>query len=244
MGRIWWVIPSGIAVIVLIFVGITGLGIPWTPALWMALAVSIAVFLVDFLAVSFFGIRQRSFSQVIPSARLLWFALTTYSLLALAGAVVSVVLPFSLILGVAYQLALLIFLGLAFTVSSSANRQVAVVRQEQSSARSVLMELRAEIAVVSSGIAGFATTHPGIERKWERIGEDVRYLSPSRSAEARSIEENIQTIVRRISAMTAAGSAQMSEAAHIELDDSIKQIGSQLQLRKTILEADDSQGGF
>lgn len=244
MGRIWWVIPSGIVVIFLFFIGFAGINLVWPPSVWLALVVTIIVFLVNFVGGAFFGVKRKTFTRVIPSAGILWFSLFFYSSLALAGAAVSVILPFSLILGVAYEMVLLICLGLAFVASSAANKHAVTVQQEQVSASAVLTELRSEIGLLSSRLSDFSSKHPDIEKDWVRIRDDVRYMAPVNSGKGRSIEDELMAVIRRISDMTAAGATGMSEAADRELDDSVRLIGQLLKLRKGFFEADDSQGGF
>jgi len=168
------------------------------PIAWLNLAVFAVIFLMN--ASNLGGRGDGDFSRKIPTLGILMIANLVYSGLALGGMLVGRGGHFSFQAQLMYQLSVLFCLVLLVTLAGRASEHVGNVAIDQKQISGSLDRVRSAIRKCDSTftLVSAATSRDYLE--FQRIKEQARFLSPSESPEAVSLDLEIARLIDAVSA--------------------------------------------
>jgi hypothetical protein len=185
----------GLALVTVLFLLI--LPWPWPDRAWLPYVVTCLVLLTNVGAIGMFFRPARDVGRRIASLGILWLADGTYTVLALGGAYSTFWYVWPVRFQVAYQLVLLVGLGLAHLVARSADRHVDAVQFREREITGRLEELRTLSPEQQVALRRLRTADPARAARFERWLEDVRYLSPLETAAAADLDKSLLSLSAR-----------------------------------------------
>lgn len=170
---------------------------PWPDRAWLPYVVTCIVLLVNVGTVGMLFQPARDVSRRIASLGILWFADATYTALALGGAYSIFWFVWPIRFHVAYQLVLLVGLGLAHLLARSADRNVDAVHFREREITGRLDNLRALSPEQQVVLRRLRAADPARAARFEKWLDDVRYLSPLATDAAADLDRSLLSLSAR-----------------------------------------------
>jgi hypothetical protein len=196
---------------------------------WLDLLVFCAVFLINFATLPLVRPGGDGFSREIPKLGILWTTHILYTSLALAGIRFGWLLDVSFRLQVLYHLVLFFGLLVILSVAERASDHAAQVDINEARRSDSLQTLKSALTDCDSAFLRSASF--GIEySQFQRIKEDVRYLSPCGAQSAVSLDLELACLLSELCGAIAA-SSQFS-ASRETVQDALTRCSTLVRLRK------------
>lgn len=170
---------------------------PWPDRVWLPYVVTCVVLLVNVGAIGMLFRPAREVRQRIASLGILWLADGTYTALALGGAYSLFWFAWPIRFHVAYQLVLLVGLGLMHLLARSADEHVDAVHFREREITGRIDELRTLSPEQQAALRRLRVADPARAARFERWLDDVRYLSPLSTDAAADLDRSLLSLSAR-----------------------------------------------
>lgn len=158
--------------------------------------ISVSLIYLAFFLPTFFGPLRGSAASLAASGTVYYKGLTTYTVISVANIVLAFIL-FPLAVSVVIQCATLFVLLIWIFMAIVTKNHIDSTTQDEEIKKSVVMQLRSRAAKLTAITAGLDASND-VRVHAEKIAEDMRYLSPGNTAEARDLERRLLTMLDAI----------------------------------------------
>jgi hypothetical protein len=217
---------------------------PWTNQTWLDFFVVIAVFVFNFLNITFIGQSKSDFRFRIASRGILWTSCGLYSILSIGALITAHTMNWSFSFSMFFQLVMAFGVLIALSTASLADRNAQNVQKGESIAMSSLDQLRDTFNNGVGPTARITSSHPEIKKTIDKIGEDIRYFSALSGIEARQLDTEIESEIHVLFSSLGRAKADDLGPQKTDIEDSLDRITELIRKRKNCRDNSDHKEMF
>lgn len=217
---------------------------PWTNQIWLDFFVVIAVFVFNFIVITFIGQSKSDFRFRIASRGILWTSCGLYSIVSIAALLAAHAMSWSFSFSLFFQLVLVFGLLLALYMASIADHNAYNVQKDESISISSLDQLRDTFNRGISVTAKLTASNAQMKKTLDGIGEDLRYLSALSGKEARQLDAAIESEIKAFFSMLRGMKTNDLNIRKTDIDDFLDRIRELIRQRKNCKNSIDHKEMF